>query len=78
MASTRIRCDECETMFDQKDLLEAPNPFDEGDLIFGCPECREVNSTTLLCEVEGCPSIASCGTPVAGGYAQTCCKHKPA
>jgi len=78
MASDRIRCEECEEEFSQKDMLVAPNPFDADDTVTGCPKCCSVIRGILLCEVPGCGETATCGTPTAGdGYAQTCGKHMP-
>lgn len=78
MASDRIRCEECEKEFSQKDMLVAPNPFDADDTVIGCPNCLSVIRGTLLCEVPGCSETATCGTPTAnGGYAQTCGNHRP-
>ena len=58
-------------------MLRAASPFDSRDVLSGCPTCKAVNSTVTLCDVPGCKSEASCGTPDPLGYKVTCCKHKP-
>ena len=56
--------------------LSAPDPFNEGDMMYACPKCR---TTTLVraCDIQDCNEIASCGTPVddARRYVHVCGDH---
>jgi hypothetical protein len=59
-------------------LLEAPNPFDDSDIILGCPKCKAVDAFALVCDEPDCPQDATCGFPVKegyGGYRNTCYYH---
>lgn len=71
----RWRCDECEKIFDEADLLTAPNPFDAESEISGCPWCKLVNMFTEICDEPGCTWEATCGFPTPQGYRRTCYKH---
>ena len=63
---------------DHEELLSAPDPFDSCEMIYACPDCREIGTTRQACDVPGCWEPATCGTPTAdGGYRWTCCKHQP-
>lgn len=77
MSSNRLRCTACKHQFMRHVMLVADNPFDDTDEIHGCPNCFAAEHIELLCEVNGCERPASCGTPVVGGYAQTCGEHMP-
>lgn len=80
---TKYICDECEWKGKDEDLLRAPllrapNPFSEdGDTMFGCPQCREPNTMIVACDEVGCWEQVSCGTPTPTGYRSTCYRHKP-
>lgn len=71
----RWRCDECEEIFNETDLLTAPNPFNANETVAGCPACKSVNCFTNICDEPGCTRPASCGFPVPGGYRRTCYDH---
>jgi hypothetical protein len=77
----RYKCEECSTVFHEKDALKAKNPFDESICpiaIWGCPSCFEVNTKfVMVCEVDDCDLDASCGTPTEDRYWRTCYKHIP-
>lgn len=73
----RFRCRGCKTIVDATDVLTAPNPFEPSESIQGCPTCRSVDQFTLLCDEFQCDREASCGTPTASGYRQTCGEHRP-
>jgi len=60
-----------------EDVLKAPNPFDENDLLWGCPKCLQVNTLVLACDESGCWEFATCGTPTEREYANTCYEHRP-
>lgn len=59
------------------DVLQAANPFDVDDQINGCPKCHSVDSIVVACDEPDCWQQSTCGTPVTGGYRQTCGKHVP-
>ena len=67
-------CDWCGT---SDEVLKAPNPFDPINEIWGCPECKDVNSMYLVCDEPGCWEPVSCGTPTPDGYRSTCHCHAP-
>ena len=62
----------------EKDALKAPNPFEPTEIIYGCPECKEINTLVRACDEPRCWVQVSCGTPTKDGYRSTCSKHKPA
>jgi len=68
-------CEECgdETAV----YLSAPNPFNRGETIVGCPSCWSVDSLVRACWK--CKAPATSGTPNAGGfrYVHSCFKHRP-
>lgn len=70
-------CLECKWVGSLEDLLTAPNPFDSGDVIYGCPKCKSVDCFVVACDEKGCWEPRTCGTPTATVYRQTCGKHRP-
>jgi len=43
-----------------------------------CPDCGECDSTVeYACDEYDCWQPATCGTPTANGYRNTCHKHSP-
>jgi len=58
----------------ETDILTALNPFEPG-ILHACPQCKSIGSTEMECEVAGCRSHASCGTPTTSGYLRCCGKH---
>lgn len=75
--SDRLRCNTCGWIGRAADVLRAPSPFDASDELRGCPICKSCNDFVTLCEIQGCTLEVSCGTPVPGGYMNTCSDHKP-
>jgi len=73
----RTVCEECGWRGDGKDVLQAQNPFDKDDVIYGCPRCAEVNRIRRTCDADGCWDVPSMGTPTIHGYRHTCWKHRP-
>lgn len=72
------RCKECYWIGPEHAILKAANPFDAEATLYGCPQCKEVDSVESMCDVEGCKQTAGCGTPTPEGYRLTCGPHKPA
>jgi hypothetical protein len=69
-------CKDCDWRGTQKMLLKAPNPFDAGDIICGCPQCKAVDNFTNICDEPGCDKEATCGwKPKGAPYRRTCHKH---
>jgi len=62
-------------------MLTAPNPFDEGDILYACPNCKEIGSVVVCCDEPDCNQPANCGTPTKvdgqAVYRNTCSKHRP-
>ena len=56
MRNNRIRCTTCKWIGKNDDLLTGVNPFDKGDIVYGCPICKTIGEYEyeVLCEVEGC------------------------
>lgn len=70
------RCKECREVIPASKLLQAPSPFDDDDLLVGCPHCKQCNDGfALVCDEPGCQSDATCGFPTKAGYRNTCSKH---
>ena len=55
-------------------MLSAPDPFNEGDMLYACPDCRD-QSLVLACDEPNCNQQATCGFPILNGYRQTCSNH---
>ena len=74
--SERWICEECDWVGTDGDLLSAPDPFNEGCLIYACPTCH-LMTISRACDVDGCKFLASCGEPTENGYVFTCSRHAP-
>jgi hypothetical protein len=76
-STRRWRCEVCQTVTQEPDLLTAPNPFDPTETLTGCPNCKQAEARfALLCDEPGCNREASCGFPVEGGYRHACGTHR--
>jgi len=71
----KVICQDCSWKGTFKDLLVAQNPFDETESIQGCPNCKAINMTRLVCDEHGCWLEAGCGFNTEDGYRNTCHKH---
>jgi hypothetical protein len=70
------RCDECDWRGNDDEMLRAPNPFDPEWSLTGCPECKQVNAFTNVCDEPGCRLDAGCGwKPRGAAYRRTCGAH---
>jgi hypothetical protein len=58
-------------------VLKAPDPFTEGEELWACPDCKEVNGIIMACDEPRCWKEATCGTPTPAGYRHTCGQHRP-
>jgi len=68
-----FKCKECGKI--TKTYLKAKNPFNKTDDIFGCPNCKGINTLYRICDEPNCKEIAICGFPTDKGYRNTCGKH---
>jgi len=76
----KMKCQErrCEWVGDKAEMLTAPDPFNEGEILRVCPMCKTLESSVLTACVEpGCNRIATSGTPTPSGYKTTCGDHIP-
>lgn len=69
------RCQNCGTINTQLDLLHAPSPFRNDDVLTACGSCKSCDGFDLLCDVPNCMEISTCGWPSALEYRRTCGKH---
>lgn len=74
----RYKCNECDYVCDESELLSAPNPFIPDDIITGCPRCKLAEVMQGACDEPGCNDFATCGTLTNDNeYRVTCGKHWP-
>jgi predicted nucleic acid-binding Zn-ribbon protein len=71
----RWQCNDCGEIYDDPELLTAPNPFDDSLIIVGCPNCKSVGDFMEICDEPNCNRPASCGFPTPDGYRRTCGDH---
>lgn len=71
----RVRCHSCQGIIREVTLLTAPHPFCDGDVIMGCPQCKQCDGFLPLCDVETCEEASTCGWPSEQGYRFTCFEH---
>ena len=76
------RCNLCGGNWSEEELLSGPDPFRPGEVLNGCPNCKQCAAGfTLLCDEPGCHSRAGCGWPTGdlkdqwNGYRWTCAQH---
>ena len=57
------------------DILRSPHPWDEDDILVGCPACKDVNTVYEVCGVGGCYDLfyVTC-YPQGPGSGMTFCK----
>jgi len=67
-------CRECGWIGKYSEILKAPNPFEDGELM-ACPQCKHVEDLRILCEAADCNQEATCGTPTDDGYIRCCIRH---
>lgn len=67
---SKVRCGgrHCDWRGYEHEVLRAPNPFAPDDEIWGCPECRGIETMLEVCDEPGCWRETSCGTPTKNGY----------
>ena len=79
MKDKKVICNEykCNWTGVESEILTAESPFEKGEIISACPECKEINTIVYACDEPGCWKQATCGTPTENGYRNTCGKHAP-
>ena len=77
MTPRKIKCYRCRWRGMEVEELTAPNPFDEEDILVGCPLCKRVDTMVWACDEHDCWSEVTCGTPTPNGYRSTCGHHAP-
>lgn len=50
----KARCRVCLWVGMWRDILRAPHPWDEDDILVGCPDCKAVNTVYEACGVDSC------------------------
>ena len=75
----KLRCEvhRCTWHGLDSETLTAPDPFDIGETLTGCPSCKSANTLREACDEPDCWEFSSCGTPTETGYRRTCGKHLP-
>lgn len=70
----KVKCRECGLVLTEDGVLKSENPFDTSE-IWGCPECRSIDSFDIVCFEPGCTRIAKGGSPNTDGYKYLCTFH---
>jgi len=71
----KLQCRICDKILFSDERLEAQHPFISEDKVFGCPHCKDLEGFIVLCEIDGCDSPVSGGTPTEDGYKYLCYQH---
>jgi len=58
-----------------KEILRAPHPFDEGETLYFCPQCKDYENLIATCDMEGCDKEAVAGVNAKDGYKRICSEH---
>ena len=71
------RCTGCGNIFHDDDMLRAYQPFRDGETVYGCPNCKEIEELVGICEAPGCKEDATVGQRWPDGeYRKTCWFHR--
>ncbi len=73
--TNRYRCNDCNHVFTDDEVLVGKNPFQEEYTIYGCPNCKEVEDFIPLCQWGECSNHASAGIPYEDDYYHVCGDH---
>lgn len=73
----KVACKVCGCRWFVADLLVGRNPFDDAEEIYGCPDCKSIDSVVAICDEPGCWNEVTAGTPTLTGYRNTCSDHAP-
>jgi hypothetical protein len=72
----KLLCSECHKRLRVAEILHAISPFDAGDDIAGCPQCKAINAELPVCDEPGCWELVTQGCPTTDGYRTTCREHR--
>lgn len=50
----KVTCTNCGKFFSAKDILVGQNPFKKEMTIYGCPNCKEIETFVTACDFVGC------------------------
>ncbi len=70
----RWLCENCGTVTDDADLLQAPSPFDPATEMTGCPKCKAHDEFRAACAVCDRPACGGRSDTESGLY-QALCRH---
>jgi hypothetical protein len=70
-------CRECNSRLRASELLMAAHPFQQGEMVLGCPRCKDIGPFDPICDQAGCWNLTCAGTPSPAGYRLTCHQHVP-
>lgn len=75
----KVKCNErrCDWRGKDGEILQGKNPFDDEDIVNGCPKCKSIDSIVCVCDEKDCWNPVTCGAPTPEGYRNTCGKHRP-
>lgn len=69
-------CTVCDYQGLLSSYMTAPDPFNSGETIYGCPTCKSIDSFAMVCEAPGCWDRVTGGWADMGGDMNTCRKHR--
>ena len=75
-----LECGECGDLFQSAHLRRAPNPWQEGGDLLGCPCCGSIWGEPMhqICEYKDCEKRAENGSPHPTlRYTWRCWAHRP-
>lgn len=79
LSKKRYKCECCEKITAEDELLRATSPFDQDQTLLACPYCLSIDGDAnfrLICDEPDCEQIATCGFPTDdNGYRRTCFEH---
>lgn len=76
MSNEKVFCTECGWHGTAAEIDRVQDPRSP-EVWNVCPKCRTPEHIVTACDQPECWQPASCGTPTAEGYRQTCGDHMP-
>jgi len=74
---TRVKCGVCSWIGELGNTLLADNPFNPIETIYGCHQCKSVNSIYTVCDEPECTELATFLAVTNDGERNTCFQHIP-
>ncbi len=59
----------------ETDVLSAPNPFLEDEILVACPECKSISNLVYACDEPECWESSAAGFLSEAGYRFVCGRH---